>query len=262
MSARSYDERAVSVDSLVCVGLDSAIERLPARFLNDPHPQFAFNRWIIDQTHEYVSAYKPNTAFYEARGAAGWDDLARTMDYLRAQHPDIFTICDAKRADIETTNAGYVRAIFDDLGFDAVTLHPYLGSSAMQPFLSRIDKTSIVLCRTSNHGAGELQDIRVGDKPLWQIVAETVRDIWNTHDQCMLVVGATYPDDLRRTRAIVGAMTLLVPGIGAQGGSAAAVMTAANADGRGLIVNASRSVIFSDDPAREARALRDILRAS
>ena len=178
-----YNARVDAVNSLLCVGLDSAPERIPERFQREESPQFAFNRWIIEQTHPYTSAYKPNIAFYEAAGEAGLHALALTLDYLRAEHPAILTICDAKRADIGSTNAGYVTAIFDRLGFDAVTLHPYLGQEALAPFLSRADKGCIVLCRTSNPGAGELQDLDVGGKPLWQAVAEAVRDAWNAQGQ-------------------------------------------------------------------------------
>lgn len=256
-----YHRRVEAVDSLLCVGLDSQFDRLPPRFQADPHPQFAFNRWIIDQTYPYVSAYKPNIAFYEARGAAGLTDLALTMAYLRDNHPDILTICDAKRADIGSTNEGYVAAIFDRLGFDAVTLNPYLGREALMPFLERADRGCIILCRTSNPGAGELQDRLVDGRPLWQVVAEQVRDSWNVHGNCMLVAGATYPDELARIRALVGAMPLLVPGIGAQGGDVAATVRAGLApDGRGLIINASRAVIFDSDPAAAARTLRDAIR--
>ncbi len=257
-----FNARADAVGSLLCVGLDSAWEKLPERFRREPEPQLAFNRWIIEQTHPYAAAYKPNMAFYEARGEQGWRALRDTMDILRAEHPDILTICDAKRADIGSTNAGYVQAIFDDLGFDAVTLHPYLGREALAPFLERADKGCIILCRTSNPGAGELQDLSVGGKPLWQVVAETVRDSWNVHGNCMLVVGATYPDELRRVRALVGEMTLLVPGIGAQGGNVAATVQAGlNSARKGMIINASRSIIFADDPAAEARTLRDAINA-
>src|SRR5690606_17803653 len=129
---------------------------------------FAFNRWIIDQTHMLTAAYKPNLAFYEASGDAGLRSLRLTLDYLRERHPDIVTIGDAKRADIDSTNVGYVRELFDWLGFDAVTLHPYLGREALMPFLERGDKGCIILCRTSNRGAGEFQDLVVNGRPLWQ----------------------------------------------------------------------------------------------
>ena len=259
MNAR-YDARITAVNSLLCVGLDSAIDRLPPRFQHDDTPQFAFNRWIIEQTHPYAAAYKPNIAFYEARGEQGWHELRLTMDYLHREHPAIFTICDAKRADIGSTNAAYVRAILDDLGFDAITLHPYLGRDALQPFLDRADKTCIILCRTSNPGAGELQDLDVGGQPLWYHIARRVAHHWNANDNCMLVVGATYPDDMRRIRALAGDLTLLVPGIGAQGGDVAAAVNAGlNSQRRGMIINASRSIIFARDPARAAQTLRDTI---
>ena len=255
------EARMAAADSLVCVGLDSALGRIPDRFGRENHPQLIFNEWVIERTLPYAAAYKPNLAFYEARGAKGWDELARTMELLRSMAPDVFTIADAKRADIGSTNAGYVRAIFDELGFDAVTLHPYLGAEALAPFLEREDKASIVLCRTSNPGAGELQDLEVGGTPLWETVATRVRDAWNTRGNCLLVVGATYPAELARARELCPDLTFLVPGVGAQGGDAAAVVGAGlDANGRGLLINSSRGIIFADDPAAAARVLRDEIR--
>ncbi len=255
-----YNRRVNQIDSLLCVGLDSEFPHLPEHFKADEFPQFAFNRWVIDQTHAYASAYKPNIAFYEARGEAGLIALARTLDYLRATYPDILTICDAKRADIGSTNQGYVEAIFDRLGFDAVTLNPYLGREALEPFLARTDKGCILLCRTSNPGAGELQDLDIGGKPLWQVVAERVRDHWNARGNCMLVAGATYPGELRRIREIVGDMLLLVPGIGAQGGDVEQTVRAGQTPaGTGMIINSSRGIIFADDPASAARSLHDTI---
>lgn len=255
------EARIEAVDSMLCVGLDSAIERLPERFRAGTTPQLAFNRWIIDQTHPFVAAYKPNMAFYEARGAAGWSELAETMAYLRSIDADIFTICDAKRGDIDSTNAGYVSGLLDGLGFDAITVHPYLGAEALRPFLSRADKICIVLCRTSNAGAGELQDLCVEGAPLWEVVARRVRDAWSAAGNCMLVIGATYPDELRRARELCPDIPFLVPGVGAQGGDVReAVRHGIDARGRGLLVSAARSVIFADDPAAEARRLRDAIR--
>jgi len=257
-----YEARARAAGSLVCVGLDSALERTPARFHREPLPQFAFNRWIIEQTHPYAAAYKPNVAFYEAQGAEGLAALAETARYLREHHPDILTICDAKRGDIGSTNAGYVSAIFDALGFDAVTLSPYLGREALEPFLARADRACIILCRTSNPGAGELQDLEIDGVPLWRAVAQRVSAAWNTRGNCLLVAGATYPDELRQIRAEVGEMTLLVPGVGAQGGDLEATVRAGlNRAGLGLIINSSRGIIFAEDPAAEARALRDAINA-
>jgi orotidine-5'-phosphate decarboxylase len=254
-----YNQRAEAANSLLCVGLDSALAKLPERFRSEPHPQFAFNCWIIEQTHTYVSAYKPNIAFYEAHGDQGLHDLKLTLDYLHQQHPDIFTICDAKRGDNSTSNGGYVEEIFNWFDFDAVTLQPYMGSQVLQPFLSRPDKGCIILCRTSNPGDEEFQDLRMNDgKPLWQVVAEKVSHTWNVIQNCMLVVGATRPDELRQVRTIIGEMTILVPGIGEQGGSVQeAVMAGLNTERKGMIINASRSVIFAADPAAEARSLRD-----
>jgi orotidine-5'-phosphate decarboxylase len=262
-----YELRCTQVDSLLCVGLDSAIERLPKRFLADATPQFAFNRFIIEQTHAFVSAYKPNIAFYEARGAWGLHELQLTLDYLREHHPDIVTICDAKRGDNTNTNRAYVMSIFDQLGFDAVTLHPYMGKRALEPFLERSDKACILVCRTSSPEHGELQERlvrdpeRSGDKPLWRVVAETVRDEWNSLGNCMLVVGATLPRILKQVRALVGEMPILAPGVGAQMAGGAelqqAVRAGISARGRDIILSASRSVIFSDDPGTAARELRD-----
>lgn len=254
------DQRVQKVKSLLCVGLDSSINRLPGRFLNQEHPQFEFNKWIIEQTHQFVCAYKPNFAFYEARKEQGWQELAMTVEYLRQNHPDIFLIADAKRADIGSTNAGYVTAIFDQLGFDGVTLNPYLGKEALAPFLERKDKLSIILCKTSNSGAGEIQDLLVDGKPVWQLVAQKVVKEWNRFENCALVVGATYPQELRIVRKAVGEMPLLVPGVGEQGGDLQAVLNAgANDHGRGLIINSSRGVIFADDPKKEAKKLTAVM---
>ena len=264
-----YNQRARKINSLLCVGLDADFDKIPDKFLIHEFPQFEFNKWIIEQTHEYAAAFKINSAFYEARGDKGIVELKMTMDYLIKNYPDIFTILDAKRADIGNTNNGYVKAIFDWLRFDAVTLHPYLGSEALQPFLERKDKVSIILCRTSNPGAGEFQDLRVSDvgrlefgrptsetKPLWQIVAEKVSKDWNKNKNCMLVVGATYPEEMKKIRAIAPDMTFLVPGVGAQGGDLKATLKAGvNGQGLGLIINSSRSIIFSENPKEEAKKL-------
>lgn len=244
-----FNLRADKINSLLCVGLDPI-----------QPPLFQFNKRIIDQTAEYAAAFKPNIAFYEAHGHNGLAELKKTMDYLHANHPDIFTICDAKRADIGSTNKGYVQEIFDYFGFDAVTLHPYLGREALEPFLSRKDKISIILCRTSNPGAGELQDLQLGNnnKKLWEIVAEKVAKEWNENSNCMLVTGATYPEEIAGVRKIVGNMTLLIPGIGAQGGNIKdAIEAGLNSQRKGLIINSSRGIIFAENPKVEAEKLRD-----
>jgi orotidine-5'-phosphate decarboxylase len=257
-----YNARVNVTESLLCVGLDADMGRIPARFHDAAHPQFAFNQWIIEQTHTVASAYKLNIAFYEARGAAGWDEVARTTAYLRERYPDIFLICDAKRADIGNTNRGYVTAIFDELGFDAITLHPYLGREALAPFLERVDKGSIILVATSNPGASEFQAVTDGEgQPLWARVLASVANDWNTHGSCMAVVGATTPAVLRQAREIAPTLPFLVPGVGAQGGDAATVLKmGADANGRGLIVNVARGVIFADDPGVAARAFAEDLK--
>ena len=259
MSAlRKYEARVDGVNSLLCVGLDSDINRLPPELNALEFPQLDFNRRVIDQTACYASAFKFNMSFYEAAGAAGWGQLKDSLDYLRRSHPGILTISDAKRGDIGNSSAAYARAIFDDLGFDAVTLNPYLGSDALQPFLDYKDKACIILCRTSNAGSGEFQYLRVSGRPLWQAVAETVVDTWNANGNCMLVAGATFPEEMAAIRAIAGDMTLLAPGIGAQGGDIGPVLSAGlNSRGKGLIISASRSIIFAGDPAAAAKSTRD-----
>ncbi len=256
-----YRARVKESGTLLCVGLDSDMDKIPKRFKDSKTPQFDFNTWIIDQTYDSACAYKPNLAFYEARGEQGIHELQLTMDYLRAKHPTIFTIADAKRGDIGNTNQGYVTAIFDTLGFDAVTLHPYLGQEAIQPFLDRKDKVSIFLCKTSNPGAGEFQDLLLDGKPLWMHVATAVSRKWNTNNNCMLVVGATYPTELQAIRKTVGSMPFLVPGVGAQGGDIHEVLQAGlSANKSDLLINVSRTILFANDPKSEAVKLTKIMK--
>jgi len=257
-----YNARVDAARSLVCVGLDSDVRKLPAAFLNQDAPQLAFNRHIIDATAEQAAAFKFNMAFYEANGADGWRQLAQSLAYLRMRFPDVLIISDAKRADIGNSSGAYARAIFDELGFDAATLNPYLGRDALQPFLDYADKACIILCRTSNPGSAELQNLQVNDKSLWRIVAERAAKHWNENGNCMLVASGTNPAEMAQIRAIVGEMTLLVPGIGAQGGDIKAVLEAGlNSVGRGLIINSSRGIIFADDPAGAAAGLRAAINA-
>lgn len=253
----------------VCVGLDSDYERLPASVKSAGSVEealFAFNRDIIDATHDLVCAYKPNAAFYEAQGDAGLRALIRTVGYIKQSYPQIPVILDAKRADIGSTNLGYVSAAFDTIGVDAITVHPYLGKEALAPFLARKEKGIIVLARTSNPGAGEFQDLLVGDarEPLYQVVARRVANDWNTNGNCAVVVGATYPAELRQVRAIIGDMPILIPGIGSQGGEVAATVEAGkDSRDRGMIISASRSIIFASaghDFALAARRATEQLR--
>jgi orotidine-5'-phosphate decarboxylase len=257
-----YEARALKANSLLSVGLDPDLDKIPDSFRKSQFPQFEFNKYIIDQTAEYAAAFKPNMAAYEAQGAHGFLELEMTMHYLQKAFPDIFTICDAKRADIGYSSELYAKAFLDVLDFDSITLHPYLGKDGIQPFLSRKEKASIILCRTSNPGAGELQDMESNGKKMWQIIAEKVSSGWNENGNCMLVVGATYPEEMKAVRGIVGEMTLLVPGVGTQGGSVEEVMKAGkNSKGLGVIVNSTKGIMFSDNPAREAKKLRDEINA-
>jgi orotidine-5'-phosphate decarboxylase len=256
--------------NFVCVGLDPAYEQLPTMLKSRGSVEealFVFNQYIIDATHDLVCAYKPNAAFYEVQGVEGLRALLRTVQYIKETYLHIPVILDAKRADIGSTNLGYVQAAFDIIGVDAITVHPYLGKEALAPFLARKEKGIIVLAKTSNPGAGEFQDLPIGDsqEPLYQVVARQVANTWNSNGNCALVVSATYPADLKKVRTIIGDMPILIPGIGAQGAEIAATVTAGkDSRGRGMIINSSRGIIFAskeDDFAQAARKATEQLRA-
>lgn len=257
-------------NSLLCVGLDSDIDKIPEHIRSAEHPQSIFNKAIIDATADLVCAYKPNSAFYEARGDRGIEALKITCDYIREKYPEIPIILDAKRADIGNTNEGYMKFAFDYLGADAITVHPYLGKEALKPFLECKDKGIFILCRTSNSGAGEFQDLLLTEsdkdtpgvagrqgfprgggisKPLYQIIAEHVAKEWNYNGNCGLVVGATYPAELENVRRIVGdGFPLLIPGIGVQGGDIEKTIKAGiDKDGLSTIINSSRGIIFASN---------------
>ena len=250
-------------NSLLCVGLDPVMEKIPEHLKESTNPFFDFNKTIIDATHEYVCAYKPNSAFYEALGDRGVGELKATCDYLRIMYPEIPIILDAKRGDIGSTNDGYVHYAFDYLQADAITLHPYLGKESLEPFFTYTDKGLIFLCRTSNPGAGEFQDLVIASQtkqsqPLYQYIAEKITRDWNTNGNCLMVIGATVPEELAIARKIAGDMTFLVPGVGAQGGDVEATIKAGlNSKKKGMIINSSRGIIFADNPAEEAKKLRD-----
>ena len=249
---QKLDKIARKNKSLVCVGLDSDINKIPQG------GQFSFNKSIIKATRDLVCSYKLNSAFYESIGHIGIKALKDTCDYLKDKYPEIPIIVDAKRADIGNTNNGYVQFVFTYLSADAVTLHPYFGEEAIRPFLDCKDKGIIILCKTSNPGSGEFQDLKVGNSLLYKVVAENVSKRWNKNKNCMLVVGATYPDELKQVRKIVGDMTLLVPGIGAQGGDLEATLRAGlNSKKQGIMINSSRGIIFAKNPREEAKKLRD-----
>ena len=249
--------------SLVCVGLDPEPARFPAVLRDAPDAVFEFCRAIVDATADLVCCFKPQIAHFAALRAEG--ALERLIAHIHAHHPGVPVILDAKRGDIGSTAQNYASEAFDRYAADAVTVNPYLGRDSVQPFLDRTDRGVILLCRTSNPGARDVQDLEVAGRPLYQRVAALVADEWNTNGNCALVVGATYPRELAEVRAIAGAMPLLVPGVGAQGGDVAAVVAnGKNADGAGLIISSSRAILYAgsgDDYSaaarRAAQALRD-----
>jgi orotidine-5'-phosphate decarboxylase len=256
--ARAWEKN----DSLVCVGLDPEIERFPARIRAEPSPIFQFNRTIIDATADLVCAYKPQFAHYAAYEAE--DQLERTIEYIHRVHPGVPVILDAKRGDIGNTAERYAIEAFERYGADAVTVNPYLGGDSLEPFLRHAERGVAILCRTSNPGARDLQDLAVGGRPLYQLVAELAARRWNSRGNCLLVVGATYPQELAEVRALVGDMPLLVPGVGAQGGDVEQVVRHGRTrSGTGLIVSSSRAILYAstgEDFAQAARAATASLR--
>lgn len=250
----------VKNNSLLCVGLDPDLPKLPPHIAKLPHPYFEFCKAIVDATADLVCAFKPNSAFFEGAGAVGIEQLKQLCDYIKESYPAIPIILDSKRADIGNTNNGYVKHSFEYLGVDAVTVHPYLGQEALEPFLSQKDKGIIVLCRTSNPGSGEFQDIVFDGKPLYQVVAKKVATEWNTHKNCLLVVGATYPEEIAEVRKIVGSdITLLIPGVGAQGGD---VEKTVKAGGENIMINSSRAILYASSGEGFAEAARKVAQES
>lgn len=264
---RSFMDRVQTrwqhADTLVCVGLDPEPAKFPSKFAYDPDAIFNFCRDIIDATAPYVCAFKPQIAHFAAAHAE--EALRMLIMHIGFRYPDIPVILDSKRGDIGSTAQHYASEAFDRYCADAVTVNPYLGRDSVQPFLDRADKGVVILCRTSNPGAGDLQDMVVGGRPLYQHVAEKIARDWNDNGNCALVVGATWPEQLRDVRALVGNVPFLVPGIGAQGGDVQAVVTnAKTADGTGLIISSSRAILYAsnnhdyaDAAANAARDLRD-----
>ena len=249
-------------DSLLCVGLDVRAERIPAHIMASDDPIFTFNKAIIDATADLVLAYKPNLAFYEALGLQGWDVLKRTVDYI----PEgIIKIGDAKRGDIGTTAEKYAEALFN-LGFDVVTVNPYLGWDSIGPFVKDETRGVFILCLTSNPSSKDLQYLKLEGTPLYERVALEANR-WNENGNCGLVVGATHPDELATVRGIAPDIPFLIPGIGAQGGDLeASVLAGTDAHGEMAVVNSSRGIIyassgkdFAEAARREAQQMRDAM---
>ncbi len=250
-------------DSLLCVGLDPDPSKFPGSWKDDPARIFDFCASIVDATRDLVISFKPQIAYFAAHRAE--EQLERLIAHIHNTAPQVPVILDAKRGDIGSTAERYAVEAFERFGADAVTLNPYLGRDSVQPFLDRVDKGVVLLCRTSNAGARDFQDLDCGGRPLYQRVAETIARDWNGNGNCLLVVGATWPRELATVRAIVGEMPFLVPGVGAQGGDVAAVVSAGEtADGAGLVISSSRAILHASDgvdfaaaAGAAARALRD-----
>ncbi|AWG25575.1 orotidine-5'-phosphate decarboxylase [Flavobacterium kingsejongi] len=241
--------------SFLCIGLDVDLTKIPQHLLTTEDPIFEFNKAIIDATHDLAVAYKPNTAFYEAYGIKGWISLEKTIQYLNEKHPEIFTIADAKRGDIGNTSSMYAKAFLEDLAFDSVTVAPYMGKDSVEPFLAVKDKFTILLALTSNAGAFDFQTQTVDGKELYKKVIETSKT-WKYSENLMYVVGATKAEYFTEIRKIVPDSFLLVPGVGAQGGSLAEVCKYGMAENIGLLINSSRGIIYASqqqDFAEKAR---------
>lgn len=239
--------------SFLCIGLDVDLQKIPEYVLQDEDPIFSFNKAIIDATHDLCVAYKPNIAFYEAYGIKGWQALKKTIDYLNEHHPEIFTIADAKRGDIGNTSTMYAKAFFDDMNFDSITIAPYMGRDSVEPFLAFNDKYTILLALTSNDGAFDFQTKKIENKELYKHVLETSRTYRNS-DNLMYVVGATKAEYLEDIRLIIPNSFLLVPGVGAQGGSLQEVCKYGMTKDVGLLVNSSRGIIYASSNKDFARA--------
>jgi orotidine-5'-phosphate decarboxylase len=247
--------------SFLCIGLDVDANKMPSHLLNSINPIFEFNKAIIDATHKLCIAYKPNIAFYEAYGQKGWEALKNTIDYLNNNYPEIFTIADAKRGDIGNTSKMYAKAFFEDLGFDSVTVAPYMGKDSVEPFLDFKDNHTILLALTSNEGSSDFQSLKFNNSSLYESVLKASKN-WINSDKLMYVVGATKAEYLKDIRKIVPDNFLLVPGVGKQGGDLNKVCEYGLNSQIGLVVNSSREIIYAskglDFPQKAAQKARDL----
>ena len=256
MTTKPLTDQKKKKKSFLCVGLDVDLTKIPKHLLETEDPIFEFNKAIIDATHDLAVSYKPNTAFYEAYGIKGWLSLEKTIRYINENYPNIFTIADAKRGDIGNTSSMYAKAFFEDLNFDSVTVAPYMGKDSVEPFLAFENKHTIMLALTSNEGAFDFQTLNVNGTELYKQVLETSKTWKNSHN-LMYVVGATKAEYFTEIRKIVPDSFLLVPGVGAQGGSLSEVCKYGMNANVGLLINSSRAIIYASngvDFAEKARA--------
>ena len=264
---QKLEERIKKNNTLVCIGLDTEVGKIPKHLFSSDTAMFDFNKAIVDKTADLVCCYKANSAFYESAGAEGIVQLKMTFDYIKGTYPDIPIILDAKRADIGNTNEGYVQYAFSYLKADAITLHPYLGAEALYPFLKLADKGLFILCRTSNPGAAEFQDLMIESEPLYLYVARKVIHEWNANNNCMLVVGVTGYEEIQLLRQIAPNMFFLVPGVGVQGGDLFGILRhGLTKQKSGLIIHSARAIIyasegqdFADAARNETEKLRDTI---
>ena len=243
MTTQELVEQIKTKQSFLCIGLDVDLKKIPTYLLSEEDPIFSFNKAIIDATHKFCVAYKPNTAFYEACGLKGWQALQKTINYLHDNYPEIYTIADAKRGDIGNTSKMYAKTFLKDMGFDSVTVAPYMGKDSVEPFLEFENKHTILLALTSNEGAFDFQTLKSDETEIYKRVLETSKT-WENSENLMYVVGATKAEYIAEVRKIVPESFLLVPGVGAQGGDLNEVCKHALNDNIGIIVNSSRSIIY------------------
>ncbi len=256
MTRQQLIDQIKKKNSFLCVGLDTDPKKIPSHLLSKEDPVFEFNKAIIDATMELAVAYKPNTAFYEAQGAVGWESLRKTLEYIPK---DIFTIADAKRADIGNTSTMYARAFFENMNFDSVTVAPYMGADSVKPFLAFDGKWAIILASTSNPGGLDFQHIASDGQKLFETVIKT-SSRWGSDENIMYVVGATRPEVLKDIRQIIPNHFLLIPGVGAQGGDLHSVCENGLNQDCGLLINSSRGIIYADSTENYAEAAKEMAR--
>lgn len=256
MTTQELVQQIKSKKSFLCIGLDVDLTKIPKHLLEFDDPIFEFNKAIIDATYDLCVSYKPNIAFYEAYGLKGWQSLQKTIDYLNEKYSEIFTIADAKRGDIGNTSSMYAKAFFEDLNFDSVTVAPYMGKDSVEPFLEFENKHAIMLALTSNEGAFDFQTKNIEGKELYKIVLETSKT-WKNAQKLMYVVGATKAEYFAEIRKIIPDSFILVPGVGAQGGSLQEVCKYGLNENIGLLINSSRGIIYASNEKDFAQKARE-----